>query len=111
MTSSSHPAVHLKVKRTILFDAVGNLGKCHLWQLAVKPGRPMSFGQINNTLIFHTSRKILLQLFVCFLLYVRPSIETLGGGIWKEPQRYKVSGRLFLLNQNLIGGNFCVDQS
>jgi molybdopterin molybdotransferase len=70
-------------------DAMGNLGKCHLWQLAVKPGRPMSFGQINDTLIF-TLPGNPVAAFVCYVLYVRPSLERLGGGKFKTPQRYKI---------------------
>lgn len=70
-------------------DALGKLGKCHLWQLAVKPGRPMSFGQIDNTLVF-TLPGNPVAAFVCFLLYVRPSIQSLSGSKFKEPQRYQI---------------------
>lgn len=70
-------------------DALGELGKCHLWQLAVKPGRPMSFGQIDNTLVF-TLPGNPVAAFVCFSLYVRPSINSLGGGEFSEPQRYQI---------------------
>ena len=95
-------------------DAVGNLGKCHLWQLAVKPGRPMSFGQINNTLIF-TLPGNPVAAFVCFLLYVRPSIETLGGGIWKEPQRYKVPAGFSLKSKpdrrEFLRGSIMIDSN
>lgn len=70
-------------------DTLGKLGKCHLWQLAVKPGRPVSFGQIDETLVF-TLPGNPVAAFVCFLLYVRPSIERLSGGEFKEPQRYKI---------------------
>jgi len=59
-------------------DALGELGKSHLWQLAVKPGRPMSFGQIDNTLVF-TLPGNPVAAFVCFSLYVRPSIQSLSG--------------------------------
>ena len=70
-------------------DALGKLGKCHLWQLAVKPGRPMSFGQIDETLVF-TLPGNPVAAFVCFLLYVQPSLQSLAGGEFKEPQRYKI---------------------
>ena len=70
-------------------DALGELGKCHLWQLAVKPGRPMSFGQIEDTLVF-TLPGNPVAAFVCFSLYVKPSISKLSGGDFTEPQRYKV---------------------
>lgn len=70
-------------------DSLGELGKCHLWQLAVKPGRPMSFGQIDNTLVF-TLPGNPVAAFVCFSLYVRPSIQSLSGGEFSQPQRYKI---------------------
>ena len=70
-------------------DALSTLGKCHLWQLAVKPGRPMSFGQIGTTLVF-TLPGNPVAAFVCFLLYVRPCLESLSGGKWKTPQRYQI---------------------
>ena len=65
------------------------LGKRHLWQLAVKPGRPMCFGQIGDTLYFGLPGNPVAA-FVCFLLYVRPALVRLGGGEWPEPQRYPV---------------------
>jgi len=68
-------------------DALDRLGKCHLWQLAVKPGRPMSFGQLDKTPCF-TLPGNPVAAFVCFLLYVRPALTCLGGGTWSEPQRY-----------------------
>lgn len=70
-------------------DALGKLGKCHLWQLAVKPGRPMSFGQIETTPVF-TLPGNPVAAFVCFLLYVKPCIERLGGQAWRAPQRYQL---------------------
>ncbi len=70
-------------------DALSKLGKCHLWQLAVKPGRPMSFGQIDETVVF-TLPGNPVAAFVCFLLYVRPCIETLNGGGWRTPQRHQI---------------------
>lgn len=70
-------------------DALSTLGKCHLWQLAVKPGRPMSFGQIKDTLVF-TLPGNPVAAFVCFLLYVRPSLNSLSGGEWIAPRRYQI---------------------
>ena len=40
------------VARTI--DAIG---KRHLWQIAIKPGRPMSFGQIGDCVVLAIPRK------------------------------------------------------
>ena len=76
-----------KGEEDYFINALETLGSCHLWQLAIKPGRPMSFGQIGNAPCF-TLPGNPVAAFVCFLLYVRPSLVRLGGGNWREPQRY-----------------------
>ncbi len=73
-----------------LVTALETLGKRHLWQLAVKPGRPMSFGQIDGTAVFGLPGNPVAA-FVCFLLYVRPALIVMGGGMWREPQRFRVT--------------------
>lgn len=72
-----------------IIGAMDRLGKRHLWQLAIKPGRPMSFGQIDNTFVFGLPGNPVAA-FVCFLLYVRPSLLRLGGAGWIEPQSFMV---------------------
>jgi molybdopterin molybdotransferase len=70
-----------------LVPTLESLGKCHLWQLAVKPGRPMSFGQIGNCVVIGLpGNPVAVQ--VCFLMYVWPLLGRLGGGRWLEPRRY-----------------------
>lgn len=68
-------------------DAVGTR---YLWQLAVKPGRPMSFGQIGGCPVVALPGNPVAA-FVCFLLYVRPMLALMAGGAWPEPQRFQVS--------------------
>ncbi len=68
-------------------SALETLGTCHMWQLAVKPGRPMSFGQISRTPCFALPGNPVAA-FVCFLHYVRPALICLAGGTWNEPQRF-----------------------
>lgn len=63
------------------------LGKRHLWQLAVKPGRPMMFGQIGDCVHLGLPGNPVAA-FVCFALYARVALITLGGGTYTEPQRY-----------------------
>jgi molybdopterin molybdotransferase len=63
------------------------LGKRHLWQIAIKPGRPMSFGQIGNAVVLGLPGNP-VAVFVCFLMYVRPVLTRLAGGSWPEPVRY-----------------------
>jgi molybdopterin molybdotransferase len=69
--------------------ALDKLGKRHLWQLAIKPGRPMCFGQIGDAVVFSLPGNPVAA-FVCFLLYVRPALIVLGGGRWPEPRRFPV---------------------
>jgi molybdopterin molybdotransferase len=66
------------------------LGKRHLWQIAIKPGRPMSFGQIGECVVLGLPGNP-VAVFVCFLIYVRPVLTRLGGGTWPEPHRFPLS--------------------
>ncbi len=70
-----------------LVAALDALGKRHMWQLAVKPGRPMSFGQIGDCVTVGLPGNPVAVL-VCALLYVRPMLRRLAGGEWPEPRRY-----------------------
>ena len=63
------------------------LGRRHLWQIAIKPGRPMSFGQIGDSVVLGLPGNP-VAVFVCFLIYVRPVLTVLAGGAWPEPQRF-----------------------
>jgi molybdopterin molybdotransferase len=69
--------------------ALDALGKRHLWQLAVKPGRPMSFGQIGDCVVLGLPGNP-VAVFVCFLLYVWPLLRRMGGTEWAEPRRYRL---------------------
>jgi len=71
-------------------QALGEVGTCHLWQLAVKPGRPMAFGQIQSMPVF-TLPGNPVAAFVCCLLYVLPALGVLAGGNWREPVRYPIA--------------------
>jgi len=65
------------------------LGSRHIWQLAIKPGRPMTFGQIGDCAMLGLPGNP-VAVFVCFLLYVRPTLLRLGGASWREPPRFLV---------------------
>ena len=75
-----------------LVASLDELGSRHIWQLAVKPGRPMSFGQIGGAAIFALPGNPVAA-FVCFLLYVRPFLAAMGGARWVEPPRFLVPAR------------------
>ena len=69
--------------------SIDALGKRHLWQIAIKPGRPMSFGQIGDCVVLGLPGNP-VAVFVCFLMYVRPVLTRLAGGVWPEPTRFPV---------------------
>jgi molybdopterin molybdotransferase len=69
--------------------ALDALGKRHMWQLAIKPGRPMSFGQVGDCVVLGLPGNP-VAVFVCFLLYVWPLLRRMGGADWPEPRRYKL---------------------
>lgn len=74
-----------------MVETLDRIGKRHLWQIAVKPGRPMTLGQIadgaRDCVVFGLPGNP-VAVFVCFLLYVRPALVKLGGGIAALPPRF-----------------------
>ncbi|MCP4185111.1 MAG: molybdopterin molybdotransferase MoeA [Hyphomicrobiales bacterium] len=73
-------------------------GTRHLWQLAIKPGRPMCFGNLNDAIFFGLPGNPVAS-FVCFLLYIYPSLLVLGGSRWKEPTRIKIPSAIKFNNK------------
>ncbi|MCB1506645.1 MAG: molybdopterin molybdotransferase MoeA [Hyphomicrobiaceae bacterium] len=70
-----------------MLGALDALGRRHMWQLAVKPGRPLMFGQIGDTIMVGLPGNP-VAVFVCYLMYVYPMLRRLGGGHWPEPRRF-----------------------
>lgn len=74
-----------------MVETLDRIGKRHLWQIAVKPGRPMTLGQISDgtrdCVVFGLPGNP-VAVFVCFLLYVRPALTRLGGGLPVIPPRF-----------------------
>jgi len=72
-----------------MVDAVDALGQLHFWQIAVKPGRPLALGQIDNTIFIGLPGNPVAAM-VCFLLFARPVLSALAGGGWTEPRSFLV---------------------
>lgn len=70
-----------------VITTLGELGKRHLWQLAIKPGRPMMVGQIDDCAVLGLPGNPVAA-FVCFLLYVRQALLALAGSTWRAPRRF-----------------------
>lgn len=67
--------------------ALGRLGQRHLWHLAIKPGKPLSLGQIGNCAMVGLPGNPVAG-FVSCLLYALPLLSCLAGASWREPQRF-----------------------
>lgn len=84
-----------------MISTLEKIGTRHMWQLAIKPGRPLCFGTIksfgtiknlekpNDTLFIGLPGNPVAA-FVCFILYVIPMLARLGGQTWPEPTRFKI---------------------
>lgn len=76
-----------------IISTIDKIGKRHLWQIAIKPGRPMSFGQINgknNDCVFLALPGNPVAAFTCFLLYAQFSMRILAGGNSLTVLKFKV---------------------
>ncbi len=65
--------------------ALADLGERHVWRIAVKPGRPLLFGQVGDAVVVGLPGNTVAVL-VCFLIYVWPLLRAMGGAPWPEPQ-------------------------
>jgi molybdopterin molybdotransferase len=69
--------------------AVQRLGQLHFWQIAVKPGRPLAFGQLDRAVFVGLPGNPVAAM-ICFLRFARPLLIALGGGRWPEPRAFLV---------------------
>lgn len=72
-----------------MLNVLDALGKRHLWQIAIKPGRPMMFGQIGNCVVIGLPGNPVAA-FVCSLNYVMQVIFGLTGSKARPPQAMMV---------------------
>lgn len=63
------------------------LGQLHLWRLAVKPGKPLAFGEIQGVPFLGLPGNPVAAM-VSFCLFARPLIDILAGALPREPRRY-----------------------
>lgn len=66
--------------------AVEELGQLELWKLAIKPGKPFSFGQVGGKPFFGLPGNP-VAVFVTFTLLVRPALlRLMGASRWQAPR-------------------------
>jgi molybdopterin molybdotransferase len=68
---------------------IERLGRLHFWQIAVKPGRPLAFGQLDRCVFIGLPGNPVAAV-VCFLRFTRPVLVRLAGGLWPEPRIFLV---------------------
>jgi len=58
--------------------AIDKLGSVEMWRVAMKPGKPVAFGEVNNTPFVGLPGNP-VSVFVTFCLFARPVIRTMQG--------------------------------
>ena len=64
--------------------AIEQLGELRLWRLGVKPGKPLAYGQINDTAFMGLPGNP-VSVFATFCLFVCPVIQIMQGRDWHKP--------------------------
>ena len=59
-------------------------GRLDFWQIAMKPGRPLALGRLDDAVFIGLPGNPVAAM-VCFLLFARPVLLRLGGFAWTEP--------------------------
>ena len=81
-------------------NALKDVGaKCLVWQLAMKPGKPMAVGTIENKFIFCLPGNPVAA-FVCTKLLIKPFLIKMSGGDDLEPLEIKLPSA-FELNKRI----------
>lgn len=68
-------------------NVLKDLGEVHAWRLAIKPGRPLAFGQLGPALFLGLPGNPVAA-NVCTLMFGQPLIRALSGGGWHRPKSY-----------------------
>jgi molybdopterin molybdotransferase len=71
-------------------QAIEQLGSLDLWKIAIKPGKPLAFGEVNNVPVFGLPGNP-VSVFVTFLLLVRPFLLTQQGHEYQQPNSIEVT--------------------
>lgn len=69
--------------------ALEKLGELSMWRIAMKPGKPVAFGKVDNALFMGLPGNP-VSVFVTYLLFARPLILKLQGAVNCMPKRVQV---------------------
>ena len=71
-------------------DIIAEVGNVDFWKLAIKPGRPLAFGKINNAVFFGLPGNP-VAVMVTFYQFVQPTLRRIMGQSDVTPSRFKVT--------------------
>jgi molybdopterin molybdotransferase len=71
-------------------EILGRLGKVHLWKIAIKPGKPLAFGQIGKAFFFGLPGNP-VSAAVTFQQLVAPALRRLAGEAPGRPLRIRAT--------------------
>ena len=70
-------------------QTLAELGQVNFWKVAIKPGRPMSFGKLDDSLFFGLPGNP-VSVMVTFQIFVKPAVQILSGEKFNVPLVLKV---------------------
>jgi len=71
-------------------DIIQEIGEVNFWKLAIKPGKPIAFGQFENSVFFGLPGNPVSSM-VTFYQLAKPALLKLGGGIVKPALQLKAT--------------------
>jgi molybdopterin molybdotransferase len=71
------------------------IGDINFWKIAMKPGRPLTFGNINNALFFGLPGNP-VAVMVTFYQFVLPCLLKLSGKTYRPPIRFSAISRSYI---------------
>jgi len=71
-----------------IYDILCELGKVNLWKIAIKPGRPLAFGELKNSVFFGLPGNP-VSVMTSFATCIKPALEKLSGQAVSTPVQLK----------------------
>jgi molybdopterin molybdotransferase len=71
-------------------NIIEEMGEIHIWKIAMKPGRPVTFGQLDNAVFFGLPGNP-VSVMTTFYQFVLPAIQQLSGQGARSPLTFEVA--------------------
>ncbi|HYQ92846.1 MAG TPA: gephyrin-like molybdotransferase Glp, partial [Candidatus Competibacteraceae bacterium] len=71
-------------------EVIATLGRIEFWRLAIKPGKPLMYGRIEDCLVLGLPGNP-VAVMVTFLLFARPLLSALLGIVYEAPLRWRAT--------------------